>query len=90
MEPIGDGAWAADAPNTIEIGEALRGLAISALPDGWTPVDAVCVIKCLNEAGEPLWVLRPTRSVNEEELLGTLIIQTEVLKRDLLESWADE
>jgi len=27
-------------------GEILRNLTIDALPEGWTPVDALCLIKC--------------------------------------------
>ena len=72
------------------IGEILRGLDISELPEGWIPVEAVCIVKCLNTDGKPLWSLRMTDGLNQEELLGTMVIHTELLKNDAIEDWADD
>jgi hypothetical protein len=69
------------------IGNVLRGLVIDPVPDGWTVVDALVVAKCLNAEGEPIWSLPFTEGLNSEELLGTLQIQVELLKRDIIEDW---
>jgi hypothetical protein len=74
----------------LPIGEVLRGLDISALPEGWMPVDAICIVKCLNAEGEPLWALRLTDGINQAEMLGTMVIQTELWKATMLSDWADE
>ena len=78
------------AEENLPIEQVLRGLEISAIPSGWTAVDAVCMVKCLNPEGKPMWALRLTEGINEEELLGTLMIHTELLKRDMLADWSDE
>ena len=72
------------------IEEVLRGLTIGALPEGWTPIDVVCVVKCLDPDGQPGWAIRQTESVNDHELLGTLVLEIETLKRDLLDEWEDD
>jgi len=54
------------------VGEVLRGLEVSALPEAWTPLEAVCMVKCLGEDGSPKWAMRMTGGINEEELLGAL------------------
>jgi hypothetical protein len=72
------------------IGEVLRGLSVDALPESWTPLEAICMVKCLGEEGSPKWALRMTSGVNEEELLGALVIHVELLKRDMLDDWKDE
>jgi hypothetical protein len=71
------------------IGEVLRGLEIDAVPEGWTVVDALVEAKCLNTDGEPIWSLRFTDGLNSEELLGSLEVQVELLKRDILDNWKD-
>jgi hypothetical protein len=71
------------------IGEVLRGLEIEPVPNGWTVVDALVLVKCLNAEGEPIWSLRFTDGLNSEELLGALQIQVELLKRGILEDWND-
>jgi hypothetical protein len=38
----------------------------------------------------PRWAVRPTGGINEEELLGTMAIHTELMKRDMLAEWVDE
>jgi len=31
----------------VAVGDALRGLEVAGLPKGWTPVETVCIVKCL-------------------------------------------
>ncbi|MDP9396166.1 MAG: hypothetical protein M3Q27_18675 [Actinomycetota bacterium] len=66
----------------------VRGLrAAWPLPEGWTPVAAIFLIKCLDKDGEPTWAFRMTDGLSEEELLGALTIRMELLKTDLLEQY---
>jgi hypothetical protein len=72
------------------VGEVLRGLAIGPLPESWTALDAVCMVKCLNPDGHPMWSYRATDGINDEELLGALVMAIELLKSDMLSNWEDE
>lgn len=65
----------------------LTGLRFESLPEGWTPVDAVALIKCLDEEGRPTWALRTTRTINDEEVLGALTIRTEMQRVALLQEY---
>jgi hypothetical protein len=48
------------------------------------------LIKALDENSEPVWAFRTTEQMNLEELLGSLEVQTEALRRKLVRMWADE
>jgi hypothetical protein len=72
----------------LPIGEVLN--AIGALPESWTPLEAACTVKCLNEDGRPKGALRVSEGINFEELMGTLTIHLELVKNDLLAEWEDE
>jgi hypothetical protein len=72
------------------IGEVLSGQTIHPLPDGWTPLEAFVLIKCMDDDGDSSWSFRTTNTLNLEELLGALTIQVETLKRKLTGAWADE
>jgi hypothetical protein len=72
----------------LPIGEVLRGPTVSALPESWTSLEAICMIKCLGEDGSPKWAMRMTDGINEEELLGALVIHTDLLKRACLTTGA--
>ena len=65
-------------------------MALDPLPDGWTPVEALVLIKCLDEEGSATWVYRTTARPNREELLGALMVHTDVLRRELASEWEDE
>jgi hypothetical protein len=40
------------------------------LPEGWTPLEAVVVVKCLDEGGEVKMFHTATESINSWEALG--------------------
>jgi hypothetical protein len=71
------------------IGEVLPGLTLHPLQDSWTPLDAFVLIKSLDADGESSWSFRTTSKLNLEELLGELMVQTEVLRRRLVDRWED-
>jgi hypothetical protein len=74
----------------VAVGDALRGLEIPELPKGWTPVEAVCIVKCLDPEGRPLWVRRLTQGINPEEVLGALTVQTDLWRKEILDDWTDD
>jgi hypothetical protein len=67
--------------------DLLPGLTFEPLPDGWTPMEAFVLVKCLDDDGEPSWSQRVSAGINEEELLGALIVQTDLWKQALIRDW---
>lgn len=72
------------------IGEALHGLRIMPMPEGWTPLEGIALVKCIDEDGDTTWALRTTDGINDEELLGALVIRTDLLRRDLVRAFEDD
>jgi hypothetical protein len=79
---------AEDSRKPIE--QVLSGLWIHPLPEGWTPLEGIVLVKCLGEQGHPLWAFRTTGGINEEELLGALTVRTDLLRQELLEAFSDD
>ena len=73
----------------VPIAEVLSGLEIHPLGEGFTPIEAFVLIKALDEDGSPTWAYRTRNRLNREELLGALIVQTDVLRRELRNEWDD-
>ena len=71
------------------IEEVLPGYSIHPLPDGWTPVEAFVLVKCMDETGVSTWSFRTSNPLNLEELLGVLTVQVEVIKDKLAIEWED-
>jgi len=65
-------------------------MALHPLPEGWTPVEALVLIKCLDDEGVSTWSYRTTARPNREELLGALVVHTDVLRKELLAEWGDD
>ena len=74
----------------IPVAEVLAGMALHPLQDGWTPVEAFVVIKCLDAQGKSTWVYRTTSAPNREELLGALRVQAALLERELVDEYLVE
>ncbi len=66
------------------IEEVLKGFAIHQLADGWTPLEALVLVKCLDDEGEATWSYRTTSGLNLEELLGAMVVHAELLKKRLV------
>ena len=49
------------------------GLDIADLPDGWTPLEAVIILRCMDEDGEDREVLRST-DMRDCDVVGLLRI----------------
>jgi len=68
----------------------LKGLEIHPLEPGWTAIEALVLMKCLDEEGRATWAYRTTHRLNREELLGALVVHTDVLRRELADEWLDD
>jgi hypothetical protein len=73
----------------VPIAEVLSGLEIHPLDLGATVIEAFVLIKALDEDGSSTWAYRTTNRLNREELLGALIVQTDVLRKALRDEWDD-
>jgi hypothetical protein len=61
------------------IEEVLAGHSIHPLPEGWTPLEAFVLVKCMDEGGDSAWSFRTTNPLNLEELLGALTVQVKAV-----------
>jgi len=66
------------------------GLHIYDLPARWTPLESVVLVKCLDEDGHPSWAFRTTSGLNDEELLGVLVVRTEICRQETVALFLDE
>lgn len=71
----------------VPLDSALPGLEVHPLQQDWTPVEAVLLVKCLDDEGAPTWAYRTTGRLNDEELLGVLTVQAELVKRRIAAQW---
>jgi hypothetical protein len=74
----------------IPLSDALPGFGIHPLEVEWTPLEAFVLVKCLDENGQSTWGYRTTHRPNREELLGALIVQVDLLRRELAAQWEEE
>ncbi|HZC99122.1 MAG TPA: hypothetical protein VFA46_02690 [Actinomycetes bacterium] len=72
------------------IEQVLAGLQLHPLPEGWTPLEGIVLVKCLDQEGHPVWAFRTTGDLNDEELLGALTVRTDLLRKELLEAFIEE
>lgn len=60
------------------------------LPPGWTPLDAVAVIKCLDEDGVPCFCIRTTETLLTWEAYALLELAATTQKADCIANFEDE
>ena len=68
----------------------LPGHRLQPLDEGWTPLASFSLVKCLDGDGDVVWAFRTSEQFNLEELLGALVIQTELLKQKMLRAWDED
>jgi len=74
----------------VPIAAALSGLEVHPLEPGTTAIEAFVLIKTLDSDGDASWSYRTTNRLNREELLGALVVQVAVLKKELRDEWDDD
>lgn len=62
----------------------------SSLPENWTPLDAVAVVKCLDEDGNLAFVIRSTETLSDWECFGLLELAAKGQARDILKNLSDD
>lgn len=63
---------------------------IHPLPPGWTPLEGIVLVKCLDDEGASSWAFRTTPGVNDEELLGALTVRTELCRKETVAAYEDD
>ena len=48
------------------------------------------LLETLDAEGEVSWAYRTTNRLNREELLGALVVQVDVLRKELRNEWDDD
>jgi len=68
----------------------IYGLEAEPFPEGWTPLDAVAVIKCLDQEGNTAFLIRSTSTLSDWECYGLLSIAAAQEKKEILDNFEEE
>jgi len=68
----------------------IYGLEADAIGERVTPIEAVAIIKALDENGDPVTFLRITSGLGMLECFGMLAIAAKTQERQILEGWEDD
>ena len=80
-----------DASDTRPIGEVLgSAFQVPPLLTGWTALDGIVLVKCLNENGRSTWAFRETEGLNEEEVIGALTVQLDLMRERVKAQYYDD
>jgi hypothetical protein len=71
----------------LPIGDVLPGMTMMPLEEGFVAETVFALIKMRGDDGATVWGWRSPEITNHEEVLGALIVQVELLKQQLLDSW---
>jgi hypothetical protein len=86
---MGSHSGSADGEQRVPVTDVLRGLELHPLEPGETALEAFVLIKVLDAQGDVSWSYRTTNRLNREELLGALVVQADVLRKELRDEWVD-
>jgi hypothetical protein len=87
---MGSHSGSANGEPRVPVTEVLRGLEVHPLEPGETAIEAFVLMKILDSQGDTAWSYRTTNRLNREELLGALIVQVDVLRKELRDEWDDD
>jgi hypothetical protein len=59
------------------------------LPEGWTPLEAVAVLKCLDEEGNVAFCVRSTEALSDMEAYALLSVTASLQKREIIAGFED-
>ena len=62
----------------------------SPFPENWTPLDAVAVVKCLDENGDLSFVIRSTKTLSDWECFGLLELAARSQANSIIDNIEDE
>ncbi len=72
----------------IDASQVVSNLTVFPLPEGWTPIELLLLVKCLDDEGNPTWCYRATEGINREELLGALRVHAALTEKELVDEWS--
>lgn len=72
------------------VAEVIGGLEIMPLPPGYQPMEAVVLVKSLDEDGHVCWVQRWTQGLHLIEVLGASTAMARLNERDAVDMYAPE
>ena len=87
---MGSHSGSSNGQPRVPVTEVLRGLEVHPLEPGETALEAFVLIRVLDAQGDTSWSYRTTNRLNREELLGALIVQVDVLRKELRDEWDDD
>lgn len=76
----------ADKPR-FPIEEVLPGIRLHAMEQDQKASFVFCLIRTVDSEGGFGWAYRTSEAPNREELLGSLMVQVEILRRELAQEW---
>jgi hypothetical protein len=73
------------------IGQVLGdGFRVPPLLPGWTALEGIVLVKCLDDEGHPSWAFRETEGMNIEEVIGVLTIQLDMLRERAVDAFRED
>jgi hypothetical protein len=63
------------------------GFRVPPLLDGWTALDGIVLVKCLDAEGHSSWAFRETQGLNEEEAIGALTVQLDIMRQRVIDQF---
>lgn len=70
------------------VGEVLgENFRVPPLPAGWTALDGIVLVKTLDDEGQSAWSFRETEGINDEEIIGALTIQLDLMRQRAIEAY---
>jgi hypothetical protein len=73
--------------NENEVSGAVYGLDIGPLGDGYIPLEAICIVKALDDDGDPTLVIRHAGNLNNWERVGMLSAALDIAKEQTAANW---
>ena len=66
------------------------GFRVPPLLDGWTALEGILLVKCLDAQGRSSWAFRETEGLNEEEVIGALTVQLDLMRQRVVAQFDDD
>ncbi len=70
--------------------DTIYGMRAKPLVEGHTPLEAVAIVKTLDEEGDVSLSLKSTGGINTWEALGMTVAASATFIADLLEAWRED
>jgi hypothetical protein len=79
-----------DTDEKVSLSSVLEDARIHPLESGDRALDAFLLLKVVDSEGDVGWCYRTTSPPNRQELLGAMMIQVDILRKELADEWTSE